>query len=109
MSKIIITTKESLEKFKQLKREDQLERNREHYNTTNIYRIAAIEKLGRKLVRGEHVHHIDMDSNNNAPENLYVYDSSTKHGKAHGSFNKLVAGLVRDNIIGFKDGKYFRF
>jgi hypothetical protein len=47
-----------------------------------IHRIVMHDKLGRPLVKGEVVDHIDGDVKNNAPENLRVFESNSAHLKA---------------------------
>lgn len=41
------------------------------------------EKLGRKLKRGETVHHLDGDRSNNNIDNLYLYKSNGQHSREH--------------------------
>ena len=64
--------------------------------------------LGRELKDGEVVLQIDMDKSNNSPENLYAYTNKSKHSRGHWSFNKLVKSLLKDNIIKFIDGGYYK-
>ena len=40
--------------------------------TTLLHRHVAEHKIGRKLVQGEHVNHINGDRHDNRPENLEV-------------------------------------
>lgn len=47
-----------------------------------MHRVVAEQKLGRPLVAGEIVHHIDGNKRNNAPENLQVMTQS-KHAQIH--------------------------
>ena len=47
------------------------------------HRIIAEEMLGRKLRRGEVVHHIDGNKINNTPENLMVFPSQAEHARWH--------------------------
>lgn len=49
----------------------------------SIHRSVAEWKIGRKLLRSEHVHHIDHDHRNWTPENLEVYGSAKEHAKQH--------------------------
>ncbi len=46
------------------------------------HRRIAQEKLGRKLLPDEHVHHIDGDKHNNNPENLIVM-TRAEHAREH--------------------------
>lgn len=46
------------------------------------HRLVAAAALGRFLAPGEHVHHIDLDALNNAPENLVIV-TPTQHGRIH--------------------------
>lgn len=44
--------------------------------------LVAEEKIGRRLLRGEQVHHIDHNKTNNNPDNLQVM-SASEHAKRH--------------------------
>lgn len=43
------------------------------------YRKIAEKKIGRKLKKGEIVHHLDGNSTNNDPDNLFVCESQSEH------------------------------
>lgn len=77
-------------------------------STRTIYRRAAGQKLGRKLRRYEHVHHIDGDMLNNDPSNLFVYDGPRSHTRAHGSLERCAFRLYREGHIRFNEqtGEY---
>lgn len=55
----------------------------------HFHREIAEQKLGRKLLPGEIVHHIDGDKHNNAPENLQVMTQS-EHARIHFSKKKSI-------------------
>lgn len=48
------------------------------------YQIVAELKLGRPLLRGEVVHHLDGDEANDHPDNLEVLPSQAEHARRHG-------------------------
>jgi hypothetical protein len=79
-------------------RENRKEKQREYYQRRQIYRGIAEREIGRSLLKGEHVHHIDCDHDNNSPENLHVI-SASEHAKAHTSLNALAKGLIADGIV----------
>lgn len=53
------------------------------YLGRHIHRIVAEKMLGRKLKKGEVVHHIDGNKTNNKPENLMIFKSQSEHAKFH--------------------------
>lgn len=56
--------------------------------------------LGRKLEKGEIVHHIDGDKRNNNIENLFL-TTPAEHNKLHGSSEQLIFELFKLGIISF--------
>lgn len=70
-------------------RETQLERCKcknkayKKYLGRHIHRVIAEMILGRKLKKGEIVHHIDGNKLNNSPKNLMVLKSQAEHCKLH--------------------------
>jgi hypothetical protein len=70
------------------------------------HRYNMEQYLGRKLLRTEIVHHIDMDKTNNNINNLWLCNHST-HTTAHGSMNIAVAGLIEKGLVEFNEGKYY--
>lgn len=57
--------------------------------------------LGRKLQKGEHVHHINMDKNDYNLKNLMIVHGSSEHRKIHSSFNKLCSVLMHIGVVRF--------
>ena len=47
------------------------------------HRVVAEKMLGRQLVDGEVVHHIDANKRNNDPSNLQIFSSQKEHAKYH--------------------------
>jgi len=67
--------------------------------------LVAEKTLGRPLIRGEVVHHIDGDKQNNDPDNLFVCNRSI-HRAVHRSLEVLACQLVRNGLLIFVNGKY---
>lgn len=60
------------------------------------HRYVAEQKLGRRLKKGEIVHHIDRNRLNNDPDNLMVFKTAADHTRYH-------AG---GNLVKTDDGSY---
>lgn len=75
-----------------------------------LHRYLMEEKMGRRLKRSESVHHVDMDKQNNNSDcsNYYLYLNESEHIKGHHSLETLVPLLMKDEIIGFKNGAYYK-
>ena len=52
-------------------------------NNKLVHRDVAEKKLGRKLRKGEVVHHKDRNKQNNSPGNLWVFRSQAEHDRVH--------------------------
>ena len=70
------------------------------------YRNIMEKKLNRKLRKGEVVHHIDHDKQNDNIENLHLCKNPSEHHKIHGQFNKIIPELFKLGIVIFEEGKY---
>ena len=80
-----------------------------YYKNTDgrfTHRVVAESIVGRPLRKGEVVHHVDGDKLNNSKGNIFVCDSNSHHLATHRQLEQVALKLVRDGIIGFKDGKY---
>ena len=51
------------------------------------HRVVAERILGRKLRKGEVVHHLDFNPRNNSPENLMIFRSQSEHAKYHAALD----------------------
>ncbi|TFG18783.1 MAG: hypothetical protein EU529_17075 [Promethearchaeota archaeon] len=59
---------------------------------------------GKYLPPHIHVHHINLDKLDNRPENLYITDD---HKMIHSQLSSLLDQLMKNDLIGFKKGRYF--
>lgn len=71
----------------------------------NEHRIVMELHLGRRLVKGEVIHHIDGNKLNNDISNL-VLTSPSGHRSLHHSLEKVSMQLVRLGIIKFENSEY---
>lgn len=59
------------------------------------HRVVAEEILGRKLLPGEVVHHVDGDKRNNDPRNIRIFASQSDHAKFHAEFRWFITELEK--------------
>ena len=57
------------------------------FHGRNEHRTVAEWLLGRALLPGEVVHHIDSNKRNNAPDNLMIFASQAEHAAWHKKHN----------------------
>lgn len=67
--------------------------------------LVAEEKIGRRLHKNEHTHHLNGIKLDNRPENLLVCTAS-EHRKLHRQLEELAMQMVIDGRIVYKEGKY---
>ena len=70
------------------------------------HRIVVELELGRRLKKGEVIHHIDGDKLNNNLSNLLLLNK-TSHRVCHGNLEKIAFLLVQNGLISFKDNEYY--
>jgi hypothetical protein len=80
--------------------------NRNMHNDVLEHIKIMSELVARPLIKGEVVHHINFQRDDNRQENLYLYANRSAHLKGHGSIHKLIASLLERHIIMFKNGEY---
>ncbi len=66
-----------------------------------VHRVVMENHIGRKLQKGECVHHIDLDKLNNSIENLHLFSSRADHRKAHVSLEAVGSRLLQRGVIYF--------
>lgn len=57
------------------------------------HRIVAEKILGRKLKKGEVVHHVDGNKRNNSVPNIKVFSSQAEHAKFHSELTAVLTQL----------------
>ena len=67
--------------------------------------LVAEKMIGRRLQKGEHVHHINGDKLDNRPENLFV-GTASQHRLLHRGLEVLAMQLVRSGQIIFDGTSY---
>ena len=65
-----------------------------------LHIVIAMQKIGRELAVDEVVHHVNLDKQDNRPENLMVCDNSA-HRKMHQDLEHLAGRLMEAGYIAF--------
>ena len=71
-----------------------------------IHRKVFENHIGRKLIRGEVVHHIDFVKTNNDIKNLYLCKNAAEHAKIHQQYRRLRKEVGEIVAIVFENGIY---
>jgi len=64
------------------------------------------EVLGRKIAKGEIVHHINGDRQDNRPENLFLCRDHSHHAEVHRSQDEALRVMLAQGAVVFRDGRY---
>jgi len=81
---------------------------RENGKQISLHKVVAEDKYQRKLKAGEIVHHINGNSMDTNPNNLYICKNQTEHIKIHTQLDEVVIEFLKDGSVVFdkKTGKY---
>lgn len=63
------------------------------------HRVVAEEKIGRRLMPNEIVHHVDGNRQNNDPSNLEVMASIAHHGAEHRTPGRVLRNPGEPNLV----------
>ena len=75
------------------------------------HRAVMEDKIGRQIIPGEVIHHIDGCKSNNKIENLLLCQNSKEHNEVHGKMEIFVEKFIREGRIFYDREKrdfYFR-
>lgn len=61
-----------------------------------LHVVVAERKIGRRLKKGECVHHVDMNKTNNDPDNLIVFKTARDHSLFHSLKDKCSIKITDD-------------
>lgn len=93
-------------------KEKRRERNKYYLRPTDskkypkaMHTMMAEEIYGKKLFKGEIVHHINGNTIDNSPNNLIIM-SRSEHKKCHYSLQECIKILFSDGRVVFNDGQY---
>jgi hypothetical protein len=70
------------------------------------HHLVMAQVVGRPLVKGEVVHHINGDRADNSPSNLFLCRDSAHHNEVHRSEAAALRVLLAAGVVVFRDGRY---
>lgn len=66
---------------------------------THKHIFVVEQSIGRRLKKGELVHHIDMNKTNNILSNLFVFRGISNHKKCHATMEEIAYSLLGEKIF----------
>lgn len=99
-----VVQKEDLHRRFMLEHRYVMEQHLAKYPELEISKTCLID--GKYLKTEAHVHHINLNYQDNRVENLWVFETDNNHKEATKSLYALVEKLLKSGKIKFKDGKY---
>ena len=77
------------------------------WRTWKMEHVMVMEnKIGRKIRKGEIIHHINGDRKDNRIENLFLCKDKQHHNKVHYSQDTALRILLEKGIVKFENGGY---
>lgn len=74
------------------------------------HRLVMEAYLGRRIKKGEVIHHIDGNKSNNKLENLLLCERQRAHNQVHTAMETFVEKLIRESKVYYdREKKEFRF
>lgn len=80
------------------------------YGYVREHQVVMEEHIGRQMVSGEQIHHIDGDKSNNKLENLVLCANTRDHLEIHNQMEIFVEKLIREGKVYYeKENRQFCF
>lgn len=67
-----------------------------------IHLVVVEKKYGRRIQKGEVTHHLDVNRQNNSPENLVIL-TQQRHAKVHKQLEQIALKLFKKGLVLYKE------